>query len=143
MYVHLTDRVSLGVTGHYIVNRIGRVDATATSLRAGLQYANLGGVSGLDLGVALKHIGTQMQYEGSGLLNRGQVNGLRRGPFDYNVRVGFDYAADSSDDYLYGTSFGFGLNLDAGAVKDLRVDYAYTTVDFFDALNTFSFQFGF
>ncbi len=59
------------------------------------------------------------------------------------VRVGFDYAADSSDDYLYGTSFGFGLNLDAGAVKDLRVDYAYTTVDFFDALNTFSFQFGF
>lgn len=29
MYVHLTDRVSLGVTGHYIVNRIGRVDATA------------------------------------------------------------------------------------------------------------------
>lgn len=196
----LTDRVAVGVTGHYIVNRIGRVDATATSLSVGLQYANLGGISGLDLGVALKHIGTRMQFGGSGLLNRGQVNGLRRGPSDYvveassadlpstfelglgyryvpagmgvvnlssvfrhnnfaydqyrmgaeymyndffAVRAGFDYAADSDDDYLYGTSFGFGLNLDTGAVKDLRVDYAYTTVDFFDALNTFTFQFGF
>ena len=48
-----------------------------------------------------------------------------------------------TDDYIYGTSFGFGLNLDAGTIKDLRVDYAYTTVDYFDPLNTFTFQFGF
>jgi hypothetical protein len=44
---------------------------------------------------------------------------------------------------FHGTSFGFGFQLDAGQFKDLRVDYAYTTVDFFDALNTFTFQVGF
>ena len=196
----LTDRIAVGFTSHYIVNRIDRVEATATSLSAGLQYANLGGISGLDLGVVLKHIGTQMQFEGSGLLRRGQLNDLRRGESDYNVqassadlpstfeiglsynyapssvgelnlssvfrhnnfsydqyrmgaeyllnnffalRAGFDYAPDSTDDYIYGTSFGFGLQLEAGTLKDLRVDYAYTTVDYFDALNTFTFQFGF
>ncbi len=196
----LTDRIAVGFTSHYIVNRIVRVEATAASLSAGLQYANLGGISGLDLGVVLKHIGTQMQFEGSGLLRRGQISGLRRGDSNYNVqaasaalpstfeiglgyryapsnagelnlssvfrhnnfaydqyrlgaeyllsnffalRVGFDYAPSSTDDYIYGTSFGFGLNLDAGTFKDLRVDYAYTTVEYFDALNTFTFQFGF
>ena len=196
----LTDRIAVGITSHYVVNRIQRVEATATSLSAGLQYANLGGIAGLDLGVALKHIGTQMQFEGSGLLRRGQIDGLRRGPSDYNVqasaadlpstfelglsyrytpagmgavnlssvfrhnnfaydqyrlgaeyllsdffavRAGFDYAPNSTDDYIYGTSFGFGMNLEAGTLEDLRVDYAYTTVDYFDALNTFTFQFGF
>lgn len=196
----LTDRIGIGVTGHYIVNRIERVDATATSLSVGLQYANLGGISGLDLGVALKHIGTRMQFSGSGLQRTGTLDNLRRPSGEYMVeassadlpstfelgigyryvpsnlgvvnlssvfrhnnfaydqyklgaeymynkffavRAGFDYAADSDDDYLYGTSFGFGFQLDAGQLKNIRVDYAYTTVDFFDALNTFSFQFGF
>ena len=196
----LTDRIAVGFTGHYIVNRIVRVEATAASLSAGLQYANLGGIAGLDLGIALKHIGTRMQFGGSGLLRRGQIDGVRRGPADYNVqassadlpstfelglsyrytpaslgalnvssvfrhnnfaydqyrlgaeylvsgffalRAGFDYAPNSTDDYIYGTSFGFGLNLEAGTLKNLRVDYAYTTVDYFDALNTFTFQFGF
>lgn len=196
----LTDRIAIGFTGHYVVNRIVRVEGTAASLSAGLQYANLGGIRGLDLGIALKHIGTRMQYGGSGLLRRGQIDGVRRGPADYNVqassadlpstfelglsyrytpaglgalnvssvfrhnnfaydqyrlgaeylvsnffalRAGFDYAPNSTDDYIYGTSFGFGLNLEAGTLKDLRVDYAYTTVDYFDALNTFTFQFGF
>jgi hypothetical protein len=196
----LTDRIAVGVTGHYIFNRIQRVDATATSVSAGLQYANLGGIKGLDLGVALKHIGTRMQFAGSGLQRGGQLDGLRRAgavyaveassadlpstfelglgyrytptglgavnlssvfrhnnfandqwrlgaEYVYNnlfaVRAGFDYAANSDEDYLFGTSFGFGLQLDAGAFKDIRVDYAYSTVDFFDALNTFTFQFGF
>ena len=166
----LTDRIAVGFTSHYIVNRILRVEATAASFSAGLQYANLGGIAGLDLGVALKHIGTRMQFGGSGLLRRGQLNELRRGPSDYNVeassadlpstfelglsyrymdalnlssvfrhnnfaydqyrmgaeyvlsdffalRAGFDYAPNSDDDYIYGTSFGFGLNLDAGRSK--------------------------
>lgn len=199
----LTDRIAVGFTSHYIVNRIARVEATAAALSAGLQYANLGGISGLDLGVVLKHIGTAMQFEGSGLLRRGQLSGLRRGEAKYNVqaasaqlpstfeiglgyryalssagelnlssvfrhnnfaydqyrlgaeyllsnffalRAGFDYAPSSTDDYIYGTSFGFGLNLEAGTLKDfpeVRVDYAYTTVEYFDALNTFTFQFGF
>jgi len=87
----MTDRIAIGATTHYIVNRIERVDATALSFSAGLQYANLGGIDGLDLGVALKHIGQRLQYDGSALLNRGDLNDLRREPSDYKV------AASSSD----------------------------------------------
>ena len=196
----LTDRISVGGTTNYIVNRIERVDATALSFSAGLQYRNLADIDGLDLGVAVKHIGQRMEYDGSGLLNRGSLDDLRRPASDYKVqaassdlpslfeigigyrynqsglgeinltsvfrhnnytydqyrsgieyvvsdmftlRGGFDLASSSDDDYLYGTSFGFGINRDIGTLKDVRMDYAYTSVDLFDALNTFTFQVGF
>ncbi|MDA0335669.1 MAG: hypothetical protein O2782_10925, partial [bacterium] len=61
----------------------------------------------------------------------------------FTLRGGFDLASSSDDDYLYGTSFGFGINRDIGTLKDVRMDYAYTSVDLFDALNTFTFQVGF
>ena len=196
----LTDRITLGATGHYIVNRIERASATGLSFSAGLQYANLADIPGLDLGVTLKHIGTRMQFDGPALLRSGQLDGLRRpnavykveassadlpstfeiglgyrrahvGPgqvrltslfrhdnfaadqwklgseYIYNeffsIRGGFDYAAAATSDYLFGTSFGFGLQLNVGSFEDVKLDYAYTTVDHFDALNTFTFQVGF
>jgi hypothetical protein len=197
---NLTDRISVGGTSHYIVNKIERVDGTALSFSAGLQYANLAEIDGLNLGVALKHIGQRLQYDGSGLLHRGDLDDLRRPPADYKVqsassdlpslfeiglgyrynaaglgevnitsvfrhnnytydqfrtgveyavsdmftvRGGFDYASSADDDYLFGTAFGFGLQSDIGGLEDVRLDYAYTTVDLFDAMNTFAFQVGF
>lgn len=197
----LTDRISVGGTTNYIVNRIGRVDATAFSFSAGLQYANLGDIDGLDLGVAVKHIGSRMQYDGSALLRRGQLDDLRRPPADYKVeaasadlpslfelglgyryqpaglgevnltsvfrhnnyardqirsgaeyivnemfavRAGFDYASGSTgDEYIFGTSFGLGIQTALGGLEDVRLDYAYSSVEFFDALNTFTFKVGF
>ena len=59
-------------------------------------------------------------------------------PF-FKLRGGFDYVAAAGDDYLFGTSFGFGLQLR----RDMHVDYAYTTVDFFDGLNTFTLRLDF
>lgn len=199
---NLTDRISLGTTLHYISNALDRVDATAVSFSAGLQYLNLGNVEGLDFGLAVKHIGQRMQYRGPGLLNRGTLQDLRRPTAFYKVeassadlpslfeiglgyrysladlgrvnfssmfqhhnynydqykvgveylyrdllalRGGFDYAADAEEDsYLYGTSFGMGLKFDLkGILQDVRLDYAYTTVDHFDALNTFTLLVGF
>jgi hypothetical protein len=196
----LTDRISVGGTSHYVVNKIERVDGTALSFSAGLQYSDLAEIEGLNLGVAVKHIGQRMQYDGAGLLRRGSLDDLRRPPSDYKVqssssdlpsifeiglgyrynpaglgqvnlstvfrhnnytydqyrsgveyvlndmftlRGGFDMADGSGDDYLFGTSFGFGIQSDVGSFKDVRVDYAYTSVDLFDALNTFTFQVGF
>jgi hypothetical protein len=198
---NLTDRISLGTTLHYLVNRIDRVDDTAASFSAGLQYANLGGVEGLDMGVTVKHIGTRMQYDGPALLRSGQLDRVRRPGAFYKVeassadlpstfelglgyryipatsnqvnlssifqhsnfsrdqwklgaeyqysdffalRGGFNYAPDAQgDEQIFGTSFGFGLKLAMGGLKDVRLDYAYTSADFFDALNTFTFQVGF
>lgn len=197
----LTDRISVGSTVHYLVNRIERVDATSTSLSAGLQYSNLGSIEGLDMGVAVKHIGTRMQFDGPALLRSGQLDQVRRPGALYKVeassadlpstfeiglsyryapatsnqvnmssifqhnnfsrdqwklgaeymysdffalRGGFDYAPDAQgDEQIFSTSFGFGLNMDLGTLKDVRVDYAYSSADLFDALNTFTFQIGF
>ena len=196
----LNARTRLGVTANYVSNRFDRVSATGTSFNAGLQYANLGDIDGLHLGVALKHIGAGMRYEGQGLLRRGQLDGLRRSStfymvqpstadlpttfeiglaydyplagagrlginslfqhhgFNYDqyrvgveyeyddflaLRSGFDYAADAGDDtYLFGSSFGFGVRFSVGDLKEARLDYAYTSVDHFDGLNTFTLQVG-
>ncbi|MEW6750287.1 MAG: PorV/PorQ family protein [Candidatus Latescibacterota bacterium] len=198
----LTDRIALGTTVHYISNTMDRVDASSVAFSAGLQYLNLGNIDGLDLGVAVKHIGKRMRYEGPGLTNRGSLPDLRRPPAFYNVeassadlpsvfeigvgyryptgglgqlnlssvfqhhnynydqyragaeyvlndflalRGGFDYAADAADDtHLFGTSYGLGLAFDLGGkLEDVRLDYAYTAAEHFDALNTFTFQVGF
>ena len=198
---HLTDRIALGATGHYISNRLDRASATGWSFSAGLQYLDLGNIRNLDLGVALKHIGSRLQFDGPGLLRQGQLEEVRRSPTFYKIetssadlpstfeiglgyrapmagpgrlnltsvfqhhnydhdqyrvgteylygeflalRGGFAYAADAADDtFLFGTSFGFGVEFDVGTIKDARLDYAYTTVDHFDGLNTFTFQIGF
>jgi hypothetical protein len=198
----LTDRISLGTTLNYVSNTMDRVDASTVAFSAGLQYANLANIQGLDFGVALKNIGPRMQFSGPGLLNRGTLQDLRRPTAFYNIqastadlpslfevglgyrydvtqqgklnlntmfqhhnydfdqykvgaeyihrgvlalRGGFDYAASADDDeYLYGTSFGLGLKFGlGGALQDVRVDYAYTTVDHFDGLNTLTLQVGF
>ena len=81
----LTDRINVGFTTHYIVNRIDRVEATAVSFSGGLQYADLGSINGLDLGVTVKHIGTRMQFGGPGLLRPGQLDDLRRPGSIYQV----------------------------------------------------------
>ncbi len=193
----LTDRIAVGVTTHYIVERIERVSATGLSFDAGLQYADLGNIPGFHLGVALKHIGPGLRFDGPALLRPGQLKGLRRPEAPYKVetgsadlpstfelglayrralaaarrielstmfrhhnfardqwkvgaeygynqfltlRSGFDYASGAEDDtYIFGTSFGLGLGLG----QDVKVDYAYTTVDFFQLLHTFSIRIDF
>ena len=62
----------------------------------------------------------------------------------FAARGGIDYADDGATNaHIFGTSFGFGLQLDLGGLEDVQLDYAYTTVDYFDPLSTFTFRVGF
>jgi len=70
------------------------------------------------------------------------------GEFNFNntffVRAGYAYvseAVDNSDESIWGPTFGAGINLDAGV--DIVVDYAYRTVDYFDANHMFTVKLGF
>jgi len=197
----LSDRITLGGTMHYVSNRIERVSAAGVSFNAGLHYADLGDVDGLDLGVVIKHIGSRLRYDGSALLRSGSLDDLRRSTSVYKIqtssadlpstfeiglgythtpaplgkathfalfqhhnfahdqwklgseyvyrdffaaRGGIDYADDGATNaHIFGTSFGFGLQLDLGGLEDVQLDYAYTTVDYFDPLSTFTFRVGF
>jgi hypothetical protein len=63
----LTDYVNVGLTLKLINETIDRASASAFAFDIGLQYANPGGLEGVNFGVAIKNIGSNMQYEGSGL----------------------------------------------------------------------------
>lgn len=63
----LTDAIAVGLTGKIISEKIDRVGASGFAFDFGIQYNQLIGVQGLELGVAVKNIGPQMKYDGSAL----------------------------------------------------------------------------
>jgi len=71
----LTDVISVGITGKLILESLEGASATAGAFDIGIQYHQLGGINGLLLGVALKNIGTNIQYHGSGMLVQAQDAG--------------------------------------------------------------------
>ncbi|MBE0644295.1 MAG: PorV/PorQ family protein [Bacteroidetes bacterium] len=64
----LTDRIRSGVTVNMVSEELDRVSATGFAFDVGVQYSGLAGFDGLELGVTLRHIGSNMKYEGPGLL---------------------------------------------------------------------------
>ena len=70
----LTDRISFGLTTNLISEQIDRVSSTGIAFDFGVQYHGFASVNGLDIGVAIKNIGPQMQYDGPGLIRNGQID---------------------------------------------------------------------
>ncbi len=67
----LTDKINFGVTGKIIYESISRANATAFGFDVGIQYKNLLDVKGLNLGLAVRNVGTDLKYEGSAMLVEG------------------------------------------------------------------------
>ena len=63
----LSDRVSIGLTGNFISERMDRVAANGLALNIGITYNNLANINGLSFAVVLKNLGFPMKYEGTGL----------------------------------------------------------------------------
>ena len=65
----LTDRISVGVSTKYVSEKIMRTSASGFAFDAGVKYAFGAETSltGLKLGVAVKNLGGQMQYDGADL----------------------------------------------------------------------------
>jgi hypothetical protein len=81
----LTDAISVGLTANLVSERIADVSATGVAFDFGVIYQNLADVSGLSIGVVLKNLGTEMQYDGSGLYQFGQIEDVNRPPAYYKV----------------------------------------------------------
>ncbi|HTX98943.1 MAG TPA: PorV/PorQ family protein [Bacteroidota bacterium] len=82
----LTDRIAVGVTANLVTERIMDLSATGVAFNFGLQYHNLA-VEGLDLGIAVKNIGTQMQFSGPSLLYTATAGSGLRGTQEYAVEA--------------------------------------------------------
>lgn len=61
----LTDRIRAGLTANIVTERISRSNASGIAFDIGLQYQGLAGFRGLQLGVALRNLGPNMQFDGS------------------------------------------------------------------------------
>ncbi|PIU45828.1 MAG: hypothetical protein COS95_01755 [Ignavibacteriales bacterium CG07_land_8_20_14_0_80_59_12] len=76
----LTDRITVGATFNYVHEGIMSTTANGFAANAGVQYNGVGGVPGLKLGVALKNLGLDMQFDGADLFRVMQAQGTLRDP---------------------------------------------------------------
>ncbi|MBL1215335.1 MAG: PorV/PorQ family protein [Ignavibacteriae bacterium] len=196
----LTDNIAIGVTGNLVSETLGDVSASGFALDIGVLYNNLASVNGLSFGVAIKNLGPQMQFEGSGLVYQLDSDNLNRPPGLYRAEaapfelpsrfeIGFSYVPTfdeynevvlagnyinnnfSSDEYKVGAEYGYnnrffvrggyvfapqaddenfiyGFTAGAGisypvSGLDLKIDYAYRDVEYFDANHIFQVGIGF
>jgi len=109
----LIDRVTVGFTTKLIYESVPRASATSIAFDFGIQYDNLMDVKGLGLGLAIRNIGQDMQYNGTGLLTSAIEEGES---YDYY------YYRTSSEDQLP-ASLEMGLTYMAG--KSLLLSAVY------------------
>jgi hypothetical protein len=86
----LTDRISIGLTGKVISERIERVSAMGAAFDFGVQYSGFANIGGLNIGVAVKNIGPAMKFEGPGLLREATATDYLRPATFYAVEAQTD-----------------------------------------------------
>jgi len=205
----MTDRINFGVNAKLITERIRRTSANGMAFDIGLQYAT---TAGLRLGVALKNIGPNMEYDGGDLeiFTEGDLSdrpdaegentriptadfelptsleiglsydvgisesnrltlmgtflnnnfGLDEyrlaGEYSLNEAIflrgsfvlGYDadedkFTTSDKDHFIWGPSFGGGLNFNLGESLNFNLDYAYRLTELFDNNQWFTFRVNF
>jgi hypothetical protein len=121
----LSDRIAVGLTTHIVSERLGDVSATGVAFDVGVLYDNLAAVEGLSLGVAVKNIGPQMKFEGSGLSTLASVTTQNRPPGYYQI--------DAAPFELPSTiEFGLGYKRTIAASSSLLFSGAFQSNNFSD-----------
>jgi hypothetical protein len=83
----MSDQISIGGSMNLLLERMGEASATGIAFNGGIQYLSLGGVEGLNFGVAVKNVGPQLKYDGDALLRTGQLNDVTRPDAIYKVEA--------------------------------------------------------
>lgn len=83
----MSDQIAVGISASVIYEKMGDVSATGIAFTGGVQYARLGGIEGLSVGVVLRNIGPKLVYEGEGLDRTGVITGADRPETNYKVEA--------------------------------------------------------
>ncbi len=83
----MTDRISVGVTTNLVHEDFANVGSTGLAFDAGVQYRQFLGVGGLRVGVAIRNIGSSMQYDGSPLFREAVAREADRSATNYKVEA--------------------------------------------------------
>jgi hypothetical protein len=114
----LTDAITIGFGIKLISEKIDRVSSSGFAFDFGVQYDGVVGVKGLNLGLAVKNIGPQMQFGGPGL-----------------YRKASDVFGDRPQQYYLVQAASFELP----ALVDIGLSYNYKLDENFNALVSGSF----
>jgi len=82
-----TDAITVGGTVKVISETMARANGSGMAFDLGVQYRNVAGLSGLNIGVALKNYGAQMDFGGSGLLRRATSSEGKRPEQYYRIEA--------------------------------------------------------
>jgi hypothetical protein len=116
-----TDAITFGTSLKLISEKMARVNGNGFAIDLGVQYHSIGGLKGLDLGVAMKNIGPQVKFDGSGLLREGTAtNGDRPEQFysskaatfelPSSVELGLAYSRKMNETMTLGVNGTFANN---------------------------------
>jgi hypothetical protein len=132
----LTDRISVGVTGLLITERMAEVSATGVAFSGGVVYSDLGGVRGLSIGLAVKNIGPQMKFDGPGLNVEATSSSFDR-PAAY-------YQVDAAP-FELPSSFDLGIAFETSVAEDQELHFAssFQNNNFSDDEYKFGVEYGF
>jgi hypothetical protein len=121
----LSDRVSVGLTTNLVSERMGDVSAAGVGFNVGVVYDGLGGIDGLNVGIAVKNIGEQMTFEGSGLLTQATVPEQNRPPQYYQIQAAAFELPSSIE-------FGMGYRRTFGGDNSILLSGAFQSQNFSD-----------
>jgi hypothetical protein len=132
----MSDQISLGFTTNLILERMGEVSATGIAFNGGIQYLSLGGVEGLNFGVAVKNVGPQMKYDGDGLLRNGQLSDISRPDAIYKIEA-------ASADLPSTIEIGLGYTRDLNELSHLTATGMFQNNNFADDEYRFGLEYDF
>ncbi|MCB0258097.1 MAG: PorV/PorQ family protein [Calditrichaeota bacterium] len=161
----LTDVIQVGATAKLVNESVPRASASAVAFDVGIQYHDLGGIDGVSFGLAVKNIGTNMQYAGSAFLTQATDAGAGRNdyrerptathqlPATVELGVGYQRNIDENNSITFNTNFEnqnfgndnfkFGIEYSYSDLIALRGGYKFTdNVDSEDQLYTFTLGVG-
>jgi hypothetical protein len=101
----MTDRINFGTTVKIVSEKILRTSASTFAFDFGLQYAT--SLKGLKLGIVLKNLGPNMQYNGSDLETRVPPDGSEPGARNRNFRI-------TAGSFELPTTLELGISYDMG-----------------------------
>jgi len=112
----LTTAIRVGLNAKFIYESIPSAAASAVAFDIGLQYDGLAGIEALSFGVAIKNIGSGLNYSGSGLTSeiqdeKGRQDFLSREaatndlPASFDIGLGYKLAIDESSSMVLSSSF--------------------------------------
>lgn len=109
-----TDAITVGGTLKMISEKMHRVTGSGIAIDIGIQYRGVAGISGVNLGVALKNVGPQVKFDGPGLLRQALASDANR-PVQYYASTASSWELPTSIEiglaYEYNVTEELGFNL--------------------------------